>query len=218
MSRTALVAGHTGLVGRQLIAALVLDPRYASVKAVGRRAPDVSHPKLEFVQTELAELRRVQDRLGADDAYCCLGTTLRAAGSKTAFERVDYHMVVDFARAACEAGARRFYLVSSLSASPRSPLYYSRVKGRTEQAVIEVGFDTVHILRPSLLLGARQEHRPGEAIAQKLAPLVNLLLSGPLRRYRAVPAEEVAQALLSLSSRDTTGPHVHTLPLEAEAA
>lgn len=215
MSLTALVAGHTGLVGHQLIAALLRDERYTCVKAVGRRAPERVHPRLEFLHAELGELQRLQGQLSADDAYCCLGTTLRAAGSKAAFERVDYHMVVAFARAAFDAGAQRFYLVSSLSASSRSPVYYSRVKGRTEQAVIEVGFDTVHIVRPSLLLGAREQSRPGEAIAQKLAPLANALLSGPLRKYRAVAAEDVAQALVNLSYRETTGPHIHTLPLDA---
>ena len=181
---------------------------------MGRRAPELEAPTLEFLQTELGDLRRQADRLVADDAYCCLGTTLKAAGSKAAFERVDFHMVLDFARAAREAGARRLFLVSSLAASPRSPFYYSRVKGRTEQAVIEIGFETVHILRPSLLLGERRESRPGEALAQRLAPWVRGLLSGPLRPYRAIPAQEVAQAMQDLSRREDRGVHIHTLPLE----
>ena len=215
MTRTAIVTGHTGLVGRHLLDGLLGDSRYSRVIALGRRAPAATHAKLENVQTDFSDLKKLRAQLTADDAYCCLGTTLRAAGSKAAFERVDYHMVVDFARAAHAAGAKRFFLVSSLSANPRSPIFYSRVKGRTEQSLGEVGFETVHILRPSLLLGERgQEQRTGEEIAQKLSPVFNALLLGPLSKYRAVRGEEVAAALITLSHRADRGSFVHTLPLD----
>lgn len=214
MSRTALVAGYTGLVGCCLVDGLLRDDRYVQVKLVGRRPPEATGPKLHAIVTELGNLAPLTAQLAADDAFCCVGTTIRAAGSRAAFERVDFHMIVDFARVAREAGARRFVLVSSLSANPRSPVYYSRIKGRTEQAVREVGFDSLHIVRPSLLLGDRGEHRPGEALAQRVAPLFNALLPGPLRRYRAVAAEDVAAALLELAGREEHGSFVHTLPLD----
>lgn len=214
MSRTALVVGHTGLVGRHLLRGLLDDARYTAVTALGRRAPAIGDPKLQVIQHALDDLRGVRGQLAADDAFCCLGTTIKTAGSKAAFERVDFHMVVDFARAAREAGARRFFLVSSLSASSRSPIYYSRVKGRTEQAVMDIGFETLHILRPSLLLGARDEQRPGEAVAQRLAPVFNALIPRGLRHYRAVSAEDVARALLALAGREAPGTWVHTLPLD----
>jgi len=213
MIRTAVVAGYTGLVGRHLLTQLLDDPRYAKVIAVGRRSPAVTHAQLETVTSDLADLGKIATRLTADDAFCCLGTTLRAAGSKAAFEAVDYHMVVNFARAAHAAGARRFFMVSSLSADPRSPIYYSRVKGRAEQALRETGFDTLHIVQPSLLLGDRSEKRLGEGLAQMLAPALNPLLLGRLAKYRAVRAEDVAAALLELSRREDRGVFVHTLPL-----
>lgn len=213
MSRQAVIAGYTGLVGRHLLQQVLQSGRYDRVRAVGRREPSVQHPALDWVRTELGELHRLKDRLAADDAFCCLGTTLRAAGSKAAFERVDFHMVVDFARAAHAAGARRLFVVSSLSADPRSPVYYSRIKGRAEQALREVGFETLHILRPSLLLGERQEQRLGEGVAQRLAPALNPLLFGPLRKYRAIRAEDVAAAMLELAARDAHGAFVHSLPL-----
>lgn len=213
MTRTAIIAGHTGLVGRHLLEMLLRDPRYAAVKAVGRRAPAQAHPRLDVIQTELGDLGPFVTRLAADDAYCCLGTTLRAAGSRAAFERVDYHMVVDYARTARAAGATRFFLVSALSADARSPIFYSRVKGRTEQALREVGFEALHLLRPSLLLGARGEQRLVEDLAQRVAPMLNRLLPGPLAKYRAVRAEDVAAALLRLSEREDRGVHVHMLPL-----
>lgn len=214
MPSTAVVAGYTGLVGRHLVDRLLRDARYGAVKLVGRRPPGQSHEKLETVQTELGDLSKLESRLAADDAFCCLGTTIKTAGSRAAFERVDYHMVVDFARAAHAAGARRFFLVSSLSANPRSPVYYSRIKGRTEQALREVGFEALHIVRPSLLLGERSEHRAGEALAQKFSPVFNALLPGTLKKYRAVHADDVAAALLVLAGRDAPGVFVHTLPLD----
>lgn len=214
MSRIALVAGYTGLVGRQLLDRLIRDERYAQIKLVGRRAPELASAKLQTIVTELGQLEPLASQLVADDAYCCVGTTIRAAGSRAAFERVDFHMIVDFARAAHAAGVQRLVLVSSLSANPRSPVYYSCIKGRTEQAVREVGFETLHIVQPSLLLGARGEHRPGEALAQRAAPLLNALLPGPLRKYRAVAADDVAAALVELAWREDRGAFVHTLPLD----
>jgi uncharacterized protein YbjT (DUF2867 family) len=215
MARNAVIAGHTGLVGRHLLQQLLVSGLYARVLAVGRREPAQAHPALQVIRTELGELQKLGPRLAADDAFCCLGTTLRAAGSKAAFERVDFHMVVDFARAVRAAGATRLFVVSSLSADPRSPVYYSRVKGRTEQALREVGFEALHIVRPSLLLGERSASRPGEDLAQRLAPAINPLLFGPLRKYRAIRGEDVARALLDLARRiDDRGVAVHTLPLD----
>lgn len=213
MTRSAVVTGYTGLVGKCLVDRLLAGAEYGPITLVGRRAPAQSDQRLRFIQTELGALQRLGTELSADDAYCCLGTTLRAAGSRAAFERVDFHMVVDFARAAHAAGTKRFFLVSSLSADPRSPIFYSRVKGRAEQALGEIGFEALHILRPSLLLGARNEHRPGEAIAQRLMPAFNRLMVGPIAKYRAVRAEDVAEGLLALSRRKSVGVQIHTLPL-----
>jgi uncharacterized protein YbjT (DUF2867 family) len=213
MSKTALVAGYTGLVGSHLLQRLLAEEQYARIVTVGRRAPTLTSQRLESRVLELGDLSRACSALAADDVFCCLGTTIKAAGSRAAFERVDYHMVVDLARAARAAGARRFFLVSSLSANPRSPVYYSRVKGRTEMALREVGFETLHILRPSLLLGDRSESRPGEALAQRLAPLINPLLRGVLTPYRAVAGDDVAAALIQLAARDQPGVTVSTLPL-----
>lgn len=216
MTRTAVIAGHTGLVGRHLLDLLLADARYTRIIAIGRRAPGRMDPRLEVITSDMGALTQLSGRLAADDAFCCLGTTIKAAGSKAAFERVDFHMVVDFARATRGAGARRFFAVSSLSADPRSPIYYSRVKGRAEQALREVGFDALHVVRPSLLLGERAEHRAGEALAQRVAPLIGPFMRGSLAKYRPIEARAVAQSLIALSRRgdDERGAFVHTLPLE----
>jgi len=215
MARTALIAGSTGLVGQSLLELLLESPAYTRVKALGRRSPAQAHPKLEFLESDFEDLAALGERLAADDVYCCLGTTTAKAGGRAGLERVDYHMVVDLARAARAAGARQFLVVSAVGASLRSPAFYSRVKARMERAVAEAGYQTVHILQPSLLLGPRRERRPAEDLAQRAAPLLNLLLHGPLYKYRAVRGQEVAAALLALAQQPASGVHVHQLPFSA---
>ena len=214
MARSAVIAGATGLIGRGLLERLLADPRYGEIRVLGRRAPPHESPRLRFIATDFSDLAAHAAHLAADDVFCCLGTTIRAAGSRPAFERVDYHMVVDLARAAHKAGAKRFLVVSSVGASERAGAFYSRVKGRMEHAVRQLPFEAVHIVRPSLLLGERSERRPGERIAQAVAPLLSPLLRGPLAKYRAVPAAAVVDALVTLAQRPDRGAHVHHLPLE----
>lgn len=212
-SLTALVAGPTGAVGQTLLAQLLANPRYARVKALSRRPLGIQHPKLEEVRFDGESLAGLDGALAADEVYCCLGTTQKQAGSKAAFERIDYHLVLDVARATKAQGARKFLVVSAVGASLRSPSFYSRVKARTEQALREVGFETLRIVRPSLLIARRDDRRPAEWLAMQLAPLINPLLKGDLERYRAVPVEAVAAAMIALASREGTGATVHHLPL-----
>lgn len=213
MSATALIAGATGLVGTQLLPELLAAAEYQRVTVLGRRAPPQTHPKLEVCISDFSNLPMLQGALVCDDVFCCLGTTLRAAGSREAFERVDYQMVADLARWTRAAGASRFFLVSALGSSARSLSFYARVKARAEAAVAQAGFETVHILRPSLLLGERAESRPLEALGRQLAPLLNPLLLGPLRPMRGIAASLVAQSMLTLARRRQSGVQVHTLPL-----
>jgi uncharacterized protein YbjT (DUF2867 family) len=213
MSRTALLAGATGLVGQLLLQRLLLSPRYEKVKVLSRRPLGHEHTKLETLITDFNNLAPLGDQLAADDVFCCLGTTLKKAGSRAAFERVDYHMVVDLARAARIHGARQFVVISAAGTAAGSPSFYSRVKARMEQAVADSGYDVVHILRPSLLLGARAEHRPAEQISQLLAPLLKPLFVGSLLKYRPVSGDEVAAAMEQLAATPTQGVHVHHLPL-----
>lgn len=215
MARTAVVAGATGLVGLELLGQLAGRPDYTEVKVLGRRAPAQALPRQRFLQTDFSNFEALQPELAVDTVFCCLGTTKRQAGSEAAFERVDYHMVVGLARAAHKAGARQFLVVSAAGASARSPAFYPRVKARMEQAVADIGFEVVHIVRPSLLLGPRREFRPAEKLLQWLSPLYAPLLRGPLKRYRPVPAAAVAGALLTLADRRASGVHRHHLPLAA---
>ena len=218
MPRTALLAGATGLVGGQLLRLLSSAPDYDRIVAIGRRAPvetDQSvRRKLTTVISDFSDLPERGDQIAADDVFCCLGSTLAAAGSRTEFERIDHHLVVALAQAARAAGARRLLVVSAAGSSATSLSFYSRVKARMEQAVSGLGYDSVEILRPSLLLGERAESRPAERAAQRVAPLLAPLLPGPLRRYQAVSAEAVAAAMLELARRGQAGVHIRHLPVE----
>ena len=211
---TALVAGPTGAVGQALVQQLLASPRYARVKALTRRPLGITHPKLEELIFDGESTQALGTALAADEVYCALGTTLKRAGSKAAFERIDYHLVLAIARASKALGAKQFLVVSAVGASLRSPAFYSRVKARTEQALREVGFETLHIVRPSLLIAKRGELRPAEWLAMQAAPLINPLLTGKLEIYRAVKVEDVAAAMLELAARDQPGAHSHHLPLQ----
>jgi len=210
--RTALIAGATGLVGREVLARLQGDERYDRVRVLSRRPVDVAGDKLTVHVDDFERLPALAEEqptlFAVDDVFCCLGTTLAQAGSKAAFEAVDYGHVVALARACAAQGAQRLFLVSAVGANARSPNFYSRVKGRTEQAVSELGFATVHLVRPSLLLGQREDNRAGEALGQRLAPVLSPLLAGPLRRLRPVRADAVAAHMLELAAGDARGVNV----------
>jgi uncharacterized protein YbjT (DUF2867 family) len=212
-SRTAVLAGATGLVGGALLTLLLAQRDYSRVTVLGRRPPSREGGKVKFVFTDYSSLDTLAAELAVDDVFCCLGTTIRKAGSEAAFERVDYHMVVDLARAANKAGAKNFLVVSAAGTSLKAPAFYPRTKARMEQAVSEIGFKATHILRPSLLLGTRQESRPAERLFQLLSPLYSPLMTGPLRKYRPVRAEDVAAAMVKLALGADSGVHIHYLPL-----
>ena len=209
MQKTALLAGATGLVGSALLPLLLASERYAKVIVVGRRPVAVQHPKLVQVTTELSELEAVRLRLIADDVYCCLGTTMRQAGSKAAFYEVDFLYVVKLAALTAANFASQFLVVSSMGAAADSRFYYNQVKGEMEAVVRQAPFRAIHIFRPSLLLGERPAPRLGERVGAFLLKLAGPLLRGSWRHYRPVAAATVAQAMLRAAEDDGGSIRVH---------
>ena len=207
--KTALLAGATGLIGSQLLPLLLASERYAKVIVVGRRAVPVSHPKLVQVVTELDKLENVLLQLTANDVFCCLGTTMAQAGSKEAFFKVDFRYVVNLAVLTGANSAVQFMVVSSMGADAKSRVYYSRVKGEMETAVQQTLFRTIHIFRPSLLLGERAQPRLGERLGAFGLRLLRPLLRGPLLKYRPVTDAAVAAAMLQAAENDGDGVRVH---------
>ncbi|GAB3637650.1 oxidoreductase [Hymenobacter arcticus] len=209
MKKTALLAGATGLIGSALLPLLLASDRYAKVIVVGRRPVATQHPKLTQVVVELGALEAERLRLIADDVFCCLGTTIKQAGSREAFYKVDFLYVVQLAALTAANFAAQFLVVSSLGADASSRVYYSRVKGEMEEAVRQTPFRAIHIFRPSLLLGDRAQPRLGERLGAAVLALVRPLLRGGWRKYRPVAAATVAQAMLRAAQDDGGGVRIH---------
>jgi uncharacterized protein YbjT (DUF2867 family) len=145
----------------------------------------------------------------AEDVFCCLGTTIRKAGSEEAFRRVDVEYVGRLAEVAVRAGAAQFLFVSSVNADAKSSNFYLRCKGEAEDLVRVLPFRGVQIFRPSFLVGHRSERRVGEALGIAAARLFSFALIGPARRYRPIRADDVAKAMVAVATDSPTGVHVY---------
>lgn len=207
--RTALVAGGTGLVGGAVVERLVEEPGWDRVVSLARRRVGWEHPKLVERRVDFERLE-ADDPVDCDSAFCALGTTRKKAGSKRAFRRVDHDYVVRFARAAHSGGATQFLLVSSIGADAGSRNFYLSVKGATEEAVRAIGFDSLEIFRPGLLLGERPDDRPLERLGSWPVRALRPLMVGPLIAYCAVRAEIVAAAMVAAARDPQPGIRVHT--------
>ena len=204
--KTALVLGASGLVGTLLTGQLLQSPEYDRVVLLVRRPLDLRHPKLT---QEITDFDRPDPaRVEGDDVFCCLGTTIKAAGSREAFYRVDSTYPYEIGRLARHNGAAQYLLVTAMGADPGSSVFYNRVKGETEQRIDSLGFPTFCIFRPSLLLGDRREFRLGERLAQGLSAVVAPLMIGGLKKYRPVEARQVAAAMRAVANLGLEGKHV----------
>jgi uncharacterized protein YbjT (DUF2867 family) len=208
--KIALVAGATGLIGGILLDVLLDAPDYARVFALTRRPFPREHPRLANRVVVFPRMAEQLKGLVANDAYCCIGTTIAEAGTQEAFRDVDLDMVLTFAQAARSFGATRFIVVSSVGADSKSKNFYLRTKGEMEEAISAVGFPSVDILQPSLLLGPRKQMRPMELAGRIFAPVVNPFLTGKREVYRAIPAETVAKGMVGAARRGARGIYRYT--------
>lgn len=197
--KPALIFGATGLVGSRLLARLVAHERFPGVEAPVRRPLETTHAKLRAPCIDLGRLDAYTPAVLPATVFCCLGTTMRKAGSPDAFRRVDHDLVIAVARLALRLGAEHFVMISALGADRASRMFYNRVKGETEDAVLALGLRKVTVLRPSLLDGSRAESRPAERAGLWMAGVLAPVLVGPLRRYRAIEADTVARAMIAIS-------------------
>lgn len=210
---TAILAGGSGLVGGCVLRELLADPAFTRVVAVGRRRLGVEHPKLVQVIAEFDALDQLDRPLQGDVAFCCLGTTIKRAGSPAAFRAVDHGAVVAFAWAVQRGGVRSFFTVSALGANAGSRVFYNRVKGETEEALRVLGFARLAVFRPGLLRGPRAEFRLGERIGAVVLGAVEPLLRGRWRKYRAISAATVARAMVRGAIDRQFAP---TVPIESD--
>jgi uncharacterized protein YbjT (DUF2867 family) len=192
-----MLLGATGLTGGKVLDGLLARDEVSSVVAPVRRKFPVRHAKLKQQEIDFDRMDDHADLFDVDAIICCLGTTIKKAGSSEQFRKVDYGYGMKAAELGRAGGVRAFILMSAIAASSSSRVFYNRVKGELEDGVKALGLPYLSIYQPSLLLGDRDEHRPGEALAMKLMPLVNRALIGPLDKYRAIKAGTVAQAMVN---------------------
>lgn len=206
------MAGATGLVGSELLALLLADPTVGRVHSLTRRASGIEHPAVAEHAVDFDRLPEAPELPPADEAYCCLGTTMRAAGSRNAFRRVDHDYVVALGYLAVRLAARSFAVISSVGADPSARSFYLRTKGETERDLRSLGLPRLTIVRPSLLLGDRRETRWGERIGEVALRLASPLLVGPLARYQPIDARTVARAMIAAGRTHTPGVEVLQYP------
>ena len=197
--KTALLLGGSGLIGRHCLNYLLNDEHYNQVMTLVRRPLLVEHPKLVQHQVNFSQLQDFKKMIQANDVYCCLGTTIKKAGSKEAFYEVDFRYPTEIAELSIANGAEHFLLVSAIGANPRSSIFYNRVKGEVEQAIVQYGFKRVTIFRPSLLLGKRPEWRLSEEFWKKFFRWFSFAFKGRLKKYQPIRGKAVAYAMVEVA-------------------
>ena len=207
--RSALLVGATGLVGGHCLHLLLASKAYSRIVAIGRRRVSLTHAKLKQFEVNFEAIPNDSEHFGVDDVYCCLGTTIAKAGSQQAFARVDRDYPQMIAERAAKQGAKQFLLVSSVGANPASGNFYLRTKGEAEQRIEELPFESIHIFRPSMLLGERSEFRWKERLFEPAMRATAWMLVGALSKYRPIEAADVARAMLAAAEFGSTGVNIY---------
>ncbi|KGK88121.1 oxidoreductase [Desulfosporosinus sp. HMP52] len=203
--KSALLLGASGLVGGELLNCLLSAPEYEKVQILVRKPLGFKHLKLEEHVIEFENLAQHKECFKVDDVFCCLGTTIKKAGNRKDFKKVDVEYPLEISKLAKEFGAVKFLVVSSMGADLHSKVFYSRMKGLLEENLKEIGFDSLHIFRPSLLLGDRKEVRLGESAAEVLAKGISFAFVGRLKKYKPIEAKTVALGMYKAAQGKETG-------------
>jgi len=198
--KTALVFGATGLVGSKLVDLLIEDERYSKIRVANRSSKNYEDSKIEEVLVDFNHLEEYADSFNADDVFICLGTTIKKAGSKPAFEKVDLDYPTEIARLAKQNQVSQLVHISAIGANSKSSNFYTKTKGKAEEAVWKVGPENSYAVRPSMLFGNREEFRLGEKIGIALMKTLGFLMVGPAKKYKGIYDEEVAQAMIFIAN------------------
>ncbi|CAG7646232.1 NAD-dependent epimerase/dehydratase family protein [Paenibacillus allorhizosphaerae] len=210
MSHTAIVAGATGLIGRQVVKELLGQPFYGKVVALVRTPWEEPNEKCIQIRTDYTSLEEpLRPYIPNAHVFCCLGTTIKKAQTRERFKQVDYEYPMQLGRLAEKYKASQFAIVTAIGAHARSNVFYSRVKGEVEEDLMRLQLPALHIFRPSLLLGNREEFRFGEQIGMGLSSAISPLMAGPLRQYKPIPAEWVAKSMVKAVLSGRGGSHIY---------
>ncbi|MDH4474119.1 MAG: NAD-dependent epimerase/dehydratase family protein [Fluviicola sp.] len=197
--KKALVAGGTGLIGNTLVEQLIAHPEYDEIHCLVRKSGNWSNEKVKEHVVDFGQIADNFPKVDADCAFCCLGTTLKTAGSKDRQYQIDHDYVVDFAQYCFTMGIKRFIVISSIGASVETRNFYLRTKGDMERDCLAVGFESTIILRPSFLMGNRKEFRLGEKFAGIFMKGLGFLFIGKWRKYRGIHVNRIAERMIALS-------------------
>jgi len=205
-----MVLGASGLVGNEVTQGLLQSENWDEVRVLVRRPLDQQHPNLKQTVIEWDHLEQYEELFdGVSAVFCCLGTTIKKAGSQADFERVDLQYPLKAAALSQKKQVKQFLAVSSMGANSKSRNFYSRTKGRMEEGLSALELKGLHLFRPSLLLGPRQEFRLGEQVATQLMKALDFLFIGNAAKYRAIQARTVALAMINIADAGTRGVHVY---------
>ena len=202
-TKTALLAGATGLVGKQVLKQLLANENYEKVIVLLRKPLALEHPKLE---QKIVDFNNLQAKdIVADHVFCCLGTTMAIAGSKEAFYKVDFTYPYEIAKLAKQNGTSVFGIITAMGSSQKSMFYYSRVKGEIEDQLKRLNFDSLLIFRPSMLLGDRGDQRLGETLGKAFMNAIDFITP---KKYKGIYDTQVAQAMISYAQQAPKGTHI----------
>lgn len=207
MQQTAILIGASGLIGSHIVSQLLDDNSFSRVRLLVRRKLPFEHAKLEQVVLDLNDEGAYREALGNGDCiFSCIGTTQKNVGGDNAlYKKIDHDIPLNAARAGIENGFKKFLIVSSVGANASSSTFYLALKGRIEEDLKALPFDSLCLFRPSMILGKRGERRPLEKVMQGVTRMLAFLFLGPLRPYHPVKARDVAAAMIAASKLAPTG-------------
>lgn len=194
--KTAIVAGASGLVGKELVQKLINSDQYRLIYVLSRKKSGLVNDKIRELVIDFENIGQLKFDEPIDDVFCSLGTTMKQAGSRDNFKKVDYEYIVALANLAKQSGASKFVVISAMGANSKSAVFYNKIKGMTEDALKDIGFNQLIILRPSLLLGERTEKRFAEGLSGIFMKAFNFLIPD---NYKAIQAEKVAESMLKMA-------------------
>ena len=210
MGKTAIILGASGLTGGLVLDKLLSDNRYTTIKIFSRKSIKNKNPKIIEKTGNLIELENFKDDFTANEVYCCIGTTAKKTPDKEVYKKIDYGIPVKAAKLCIENGIDTFLVISSLGADPKSSVFYNRIKGEMERDVLKENIKNCYILRPSIILGERNEKRIGESIGIGLMQFFRFVLVGKLKKYRAITAGKIANAMIYLANSKTDIPIIES--------